>query len=128
MCGRTFGPLGEVGYIWNPNGERYTAISNPYSPGSFTTANGLNDQNNLVGYLFISGVGWRGYIRYANGTMKLLNDMLDSTSQGWDIRYAYDINNKGQISAVGYKNGQRRGVLLQPIKDRTPVIIGRGQP
>ncbi|MFY9233940.1 MAG: hypothetical protein WAO58_05695 [Fimbriimonadaceae bacterium] len=60
--------------------------------------------------------------------MKLLNDMLDSTSQGWDIRYAYDINNKGQISAVGYKNGQRRGVLLQPIKDRTPVIIGRGQP
>lgn len=124
VCGGTFGPLGNVGYIWNPNGESYTAIHNPYSPGSYLTAKGMNDANYIVGRLFIDGVGWKGFIRHPNGQITLLNSFLDSSSQGWDIQDAYDINNKGQISGVGFRNGQRRGVLLQPIKDRTPISIG----
>ncbi|MFY9235026.1 MAG: hypothetical protein WAO58_11275 [Fimbriimonadaceae bacterium] len=124
VCGGSFGPLGNVGYIWNPNGETYTTIYNPYSSGSFIDATGLNDSNAVIGSLIIDGVGWKGYIRYPNGTIKLLNSLLDSSSQEWDVREAWDINNKGQISAAAYKNGQRRGVLLQPVKDKTPISIG----
>ena len=124
VCGGTFGPLGNVGYIWNPNTEEYTGIFNPYSPGSYIDATGLNDANFVSGALFIPGVGWKGYIRYPNGQITLLNSLLDSSSQEWDVREAWDINNKGQISAAAYKNGQRRGVLLQPVKDKTPISIG----
>lgn len=56
--------------------------------------------------------------------MRLLSNALHPLSSGWDIRYAYDINDKGQIAAVGYLNGVRRGVMLQPVKDKTPISIG----
>jgi probable HAF family extracellular repeat protein len=48
-----------------------------------------------------------------NYLMVLLNDLIDPDS-GWDLRYAYAINDTGQIVGRGYLNGQWRGYRFTP--------------
>jgi chitinase len=62
------------------------------------------DQGNLVYHAFV----------YQNGTMMDLNNKLDSSGTGWVLVEARAINNAGQITGVGRRNGQVRGFLLNP--------------
>lgn len=43
-----------------------------------------------------------------------LNSQIDS-NEGWELSSVVDINNKGQILAVGKQNGVRKFVLINPI-------------
>ncbi len=123
--GGTFGPLGDLGFLWRPH-EGYTRIVNPFKADAFIDATGINDFGLIVGTLDIYGVdyGFHAYIRHRNGDIVLLDDLLDSDSAGWKISEAFDINNHGEISAVGYFNGQRRGIMLRP--SLRPVIDTTG--
>jgi len=123
VCGMTNGPWGNTGYVWSPE-SGFTPVFNPYDLYGYCAVNGMNDHNVAVGTMSISGQGWRGYVRAKDGTLTLLNPLLAPGSQGWVVTDCYDVNNLGQIAAVGEKNGQRYGVLLQPVPGGTLTFGG----
>ena len=49
---------------------------------------------------------------YANGVMTDLNTLIPSDS-GWELIFASDINNRGQIVGYGLLGGKLRAFLLQ---------------
>jgi probable HAF family extracellular repeat protein len=74
-------------------------------------AHGINNLGHVVGSSF---TGWWGdghAFVYADGSMTDLNALIDPAS-GWTIADASDINNKGQIAAVAFKDGIQYAVRL----------------
>lgn len=81
--------------------------------GSESVANDINDKGQIVGRVkYGSG---RAFLCDSSGSMKNLNDLIDSSS-GWTLETATAINNLGQI--VGYGEnfaGKTHAYLLTPI-------------
>lgn len=78
-------------------------------------ANAINDRGQIVG---LSGVN--KYVRHAfvwqNGNMEDLNRLIAADGR-WQLREAYDINNRGQILCSGTRaglSGDQHLVLLNP--------------
>jgi len=90
------------GVLWQPGGQQ---VNLPFSPS------GMNDEDQVVGWLSPS---WppRAFL-YSNGVTYNLNDLIDPAS-GWELFYAFDINNRGQIAGWGKFNGQWSGFVLTP--------------
>jgi probable HAF family extracellular repeat protein len=98
------------------------------SLGAYSYAASINDSGEIVGTT-ASGKSATGDwlqvpFRYAHGTMTDLgqlgqgvmtdlNALLPSNS-GWDLQYAMDINNRGQIVGWGLHDGETRAFLLTP--------------
>lgn len=80
--------------------------------GSYSYAWGINDAETVVGEAATSGAD-HAFV-YKNSQMSDLNNFLPANS-GWELLGAMDINDNGQIVAIGLFNGQKRGVLLTPI-------------
>ena len=59
---------------------------------------------------------------YEHGVMKDLNSMI--SSDGWDLEWAVDINDRGQITGYGRLNGVFRAYALSPCEARGN---GRGE-
>lgn len=68
---------------------------------------GINNLGQIVGVSGARGVVWEGGVTYD------LNAMLPRGS-GFEVTSATDINDRGQIIAVGRSSGVRRAVLLSP--------------
>src|SRR5919202_1756487 len=80
--------------------------------GSYSYAWGINDEGTVVGEAATTGAD-HAFV-YKNSQMSDLNNFLPANS-GWELLGAMDINDNGQIVAIGLFNGQKRGVLLTPI-------------
>lgn len=78
---------------------------------SLSWANGINNQGQIVGW-YNTGTG-RSFIYDKHHGMRDLNRLVDPAS-GWFIHAGYSINERGQIAALGCKNGQYGAVLLTP--------------
>jgi probable HAF family extracellular repeat protein len=59
---------------------------------------------------------------YENGVMKDLNSLI--SADDWDLEWAVDINNRGQITGFGRLNGVFRAYMLSPCETRGN---GRGE-
>lgn len=82
-------------------------------------ARGINDDGWVVGRSSLDGDVPPGRAFVHDGiAMHDLNGLIDPTS-GWDLRDAYDINNRGQIVAVAafVTDGTPHAVLLTPIPE-----------
>jgi probable HAF family extracellular repeat protein len=72
---------------------------------------------------------------YQNGRLTDLNGLFQQGT-GWEIAWAFDINNKGRIVGYGLLNGQFRAYLLTPVlgrrqceNDRWKSFVGfQGEP
>jgi hypothetical protein len=61
---------------------------------------------------------------YHNGAITDLNSLIDA-SLGWELIYATDINDRGQIVGYGLVNGQGHAFLLSPVPEpSTAIIVG----
>ena len=78
--------------------------------GTVSLATDINSSGDIVGFGNVSGGSFHGFI-YRDGTMTDLNDLLPPTS-GWNIIYAYGINDSEQITGEGSFNGVRHGFLM----------------
>jgi probable HAF family extracellular repeat protein len=81
--------------------------------GNDSYATGINEAGSVVGASNLGG-GAGGYhaFLYSGGVLKDLNDLIDP-ALGLTLNYASDINDKGQIAAVGcYVNRQCASLLL----------------
>lgn len=92
--------------------------------GDYAIALGVNDAGDYVG---ASDVMDGNYLYdhaflYTNGVMVDLNDRIPPDS-GWTfLESAYDINNRGQITGSGFRNGQYRAFLLTPVGQRPSAL------
>jgi probable HAF family extracellular repeat protein len=88
-----------------------------------TVAFAINDQEQIVGITLVpyntscSGVPCIEYEQHAfiyeNGGIVDLNSLIPPCS-GWDLSWALDINNRGQIVGYGTINGSFHGFILTP--------------
>jgi probable HAF family extracellular repeat protein len=132
VCGTGSHPSGTYGtstsaWIW----ENGTLTELPPYSSNFTlsAANAINDLGQIVGYFRYTTVSGAEFASlWENGTAVNLNDRIPAGS-GWDLVYATDINNAGQITAWGQApDGQYRACLLTPASDLTVSLTPSSSP
>ncbi|CAN5486825.1 hypothetical protein BH09PLA1_BH09PLA1_05630 [soil metagenome] len=86
--------------------------------GTSSQAFGINDASWVVGYASDGQDPLARAFVYDGSTMQDLNDLINPAS-GWQLRAAYDINNAGQIIAIGRMpgSGETHALLLTPIPE-----------
>ncbi len=99
--------FGVGGFVWsNTFGIQPTpGLGNPY---------GINDQGQVVGG---GGLIWDA----VNGTRNLADLIPPNT--GWELDFAFAINNAGDIVGYGVLNGQIRGFLLTPVPEPSSAAL-----
>jgi len=90
--------------------------------GNSGWAYAVNDDNVIVGFSN-NGVGNRAFGFVPGGTITDINSLLDTSSAGWLITRAYDINNSGVIVGEGLFNGVSQAVILQPVPEPSSLIL-----
>ena len=64
---------------------------------------------------------------YEQGLITDLNNLIPPNS-GWELDWAYDINNRGEIVGVGFYNGEQRGFLLTPGPEPATMLLSASDP
>jgi probable HAF family extracellular repeat protein len=105
-----------VGFLYQ--GGTMSKVS-PVTGDNIARPTGVNDAGQVVGTSTLDDAGTHGFV-YQNGVTQRLSDLIDPQS-GWQITYAYGINNAGQIIAKGFNNGSQQAILLNP---KTPPALG----
>jgi len=82
--------------------------------GTYSIGFGVNDSNVVVGYGNISTNAAHAMIWTSSGGMQDLNSLIPSSS-GWTLINANAINNAGQITGYGSKNGHNHAFVLTPV-------------
>lgn len=112
-----------VGEFLTADGTAFHAFL--YSQGNFTdlglagsaetVAFAINDQSQVVGSTWTPNGQWA--FLYDRGRLVQLNTLIQQ-GRGWELLWAFDINNQGQIAGYGLLNGRFRAFLLTPVISR----------
>lgn len=88
--------------------------------GLSTSATALNERGWIVGNSEVGGDPSQPYhaFLWRNGRMRDLNDLLDpGAAQRWELYYATDINERGQIVGMGLVDGVQRAYIATPVPE-----------
>jgi len=107
--------------VWRPNGE-FVAI--PLVPGVDVDSQrpyGVNNLGQVVGYTNLTNHDNDAYYWSEADGVHDLQALLDASGADWNLQWAVDINEAGQILAVGAIRGRTgfQGVLLTPVPEPT---------
>jgi probable HAF family extracellular repeat protein len=116
--GAAVGTASGGGAYWRPDG---TLVGIPDMAGaevSTQTPYGLNNAGQVVGYLNHTNHANDAFFwTEADGTLDL-QDLLDESGEGWDLEFAVDINEPGQIVGRASNTlGLRAAFLLTPVPE-----------
>lgn len=111
--------------IWGGKPVKLDTISNEPVPCSASSlAYAINNLGQVVGFVGDAGISTKprsshGFL-WQNGVMRRLDSLLKPGS-GWHINEAIDIDEAGNITAIGIQKatGRQRALLLTPV---SPVI------
>lgn len=85
--------------------------------GSTSTARAINESGLIVGDAVLAGNAVaHAAIFSTSGSPIDLNDLIDPLS-GWELMYASDVNDAGQIIGFGVIGGQYRAFLATPVPE-----------
>jgi probable HAF family extracellular repeat protein len=104
----TGGPHDRIAFIYT-NGRLQDIDGRPPTVDRYSEGRRINNRGHVVG----ESDHLRGFV-YRGRRMQSLNALVDPRP-GWDLT-PVDINDAGQIAAIGYRNGQMYAVRLDPIR------------
>ena len=87
--------------------------------GADSQAYDINTSGQVLGRAY-NASGKSRALLWENGAMYELDDLIPYSS-GWDLKYAYGINDVGQIVGAGQHSGQYRAFLLTPIPEPSAI-------
>jgi len=93
--------------------------------GNKSHAYGLNDSGHIVGRSFLIGGADSAFLYNETEGMLNLNDLI-APSIGWNLTFAKDINNLGQIVGFGEFNGETHAYLLNPVPEPATCLLFLG--
>ena len=79
----------------------------------YGNASGINTKGQVVGVA--GSTSSRTPVIWDNGAMSLLQDLIPAGT-GWTLKYAYAINDNGQIVGYGIINGQTHAFIMTPVQ------------
>jgi probable HAF family extracellular repeat protein len=82
--------------------------------GTYSIGFGINDGGEIVGYGNIADNAAHAMVWTANEGMQDLNNLIPASS-GWVLINANAVNDSGQITGYGTKNGHNHAFLLTPV-------------
>jgi probable HAF family extracellular repeat protein len=96
-------------------------------PGArFSSATAINNAGQILGAGDPSGLHPELVLWDPINGLRALTDLIPADS-GWQLEFASDINDRGQIVGYGYINGEVRGFLMTPVPEpSTLVLVGTG--
>lgn len=102
-------------FLWPAAGGR-TADLGVLPGDAVSFAYSINNRGQIVGQSCTSGCASSRAFLYQNGTMHDLNALLDASSASYDLIFANDVNDEGQITglAVDQSNGSIVAFRLEP--------------
>ena len=104
-----------------PDGEAsYALIDLGTLSGPTSNAQGININKVVVGLSDTPSVTSHAFIWDETNGIQDLNDLLPAGS-GWELTFAYAINDRGQITGYGNVGGEVHAFLLTPIEK---TIVG----
>jgi hypothetical protein len=102
--------IGVGGLIWDLNSGTHEIV--PYGSA-------INDLDQVVGSAYGGGAFlWD----QAHGT-QLLSSLIPAGT-GWQLDYAFALNNAGDIVGYGELDGQVRGFLMTPVPEPATLVLG----
>jgi probable HAF family extracellular repeat protein len=110
--------------VWRPDGS---VIAVPLMPGVDVASQeplGINNLGQVVGYTNLTNHDNDAfYWSEAEGSIDL-QTLLDPSAAGWDLQWATDINEAGQIIGVAtFQDGGFQGVLLTPVPEPAAPLV-----
>jgi len=133
-AGRVVGSANLAGdAVWHAflhDGTSITDLGSLGDPDSASSASGINEAGQVVGY-YEGSTGYRAFL-YDQGTMYDLNSFDIAGIADWDyLRWAQDINDSGQIVGHGRKDGNVHAFLMTPTAEPIPepatmLLLGAG--
>ena len=108
--------------VWRPDGELqlipFLAGHDVYSQGP----RGINNRGDVVGNINLTSHSNRAFLwNEAEGVMDL-QTLLDESGAGWQLEWATDINDAGQIIGLGIYQGVEQTFIMTPIPE--PGVVG----
>lgn len=79
-----------------------------------------------AGYYVVAPGSGRAFLWINGSFYDLLSLVTDSS--GWELDFAYSINDAGQIVGTGFHNGVQTGFLLTPVKQEQAAIFSAANP
>lgn len=96
-------------FLWDLSGMK--DLGTLGGPTSDATA--INETGDIVGYSTFGDGEARHAFLYQNGIMTDLNNVIGVEEHGWQLTFAWDINERGDIVGEGTHNGLKRAWLLE---------------
>jgi probable HAF family extracellular repeat protein len=109
-AGHAVSPDGTMRAVWF-QGEHLVDLGT--LGGSASSARGINDDGTIVGGSLLPGDEAHHAFVYAGGVMQDLNVRI-AADAGWELVQALSINERGEITAIGHKQGIDQIVVLRP--------------
>lgn len=101
--------FGIGGVLWDLATGTETAVPN---------GDALNNLGQVVG----SAYGGGAFLWYETGGTRLLSSLIPAGT-GWQLDYAFAINDAGDIAGYGLLNGQIRGFLMTPVPEPASWLL-----
>ncbi len=119
--GSSHPPFGSRAILWH-NDAAHTAFELPLLPGhNYGSAQLINNDLTILGWSAISepgtwNVGPSQLVIWIEGQVYDLESLVRETADGWHIVQITSINNLGQLAGLASRNGDIRGVVLNPLQ------------
>jgi probable HAF family extracellular repeat protein len=125
----TYGDEGTSGVViasgvWRPDGQFVPVALVPGVDVASQEPLGMNNLGQVVGYTNLTNHDNDAFYWSESDRVVDLQSLLDGSGAGWNLQWASDVNELGQIIGVAtFQGGGFQGVLLTPVPEPTAAGV-----